>query len=76
MIVPEYIPGDWHAVVAGGVVYYLTDSGARALDPATGRRLWSESSAVNLHWQSPIMTNDALYYPDGAGHLKAFTLPR
>ena len=68
--------GGTSPVVAGGVVFYLTDDGARAVDPATGQRLWSESSATRLHWQSPIMTNDALYYPDGDGHLKGFTLPR
>jgi len=80
--VPHMVPawtvpdGGTSPVVAGGVVFYLTDSGARAVDPETGRRLWSESSAVKLHWQSPIVTNDTVYYPDGDGHLKGFTLPR
>lgn len=80
--VPRLVPawtvpaGGTSPVVVGGVVFYLTDSGARAVDPATGRLLWSEPSTVKLHWQSPIVTNDAVYYPDGNGHLKCFTLPR
>jgi outer membrane protein assembly factor BamB len=80
--VPHLVPawtvpsGGTSPVVAGGVVFYLTDNGALAVDPSTGRRLWAESSPIALHWQSPIVTNDALYYPDGGGHLKAFTLPR
>ena len=63
-------------VVANNVLYYLTPTGARAVDPLTGTTLWSESSAsIGLHWQSVIVVAGHLYYPDGHARLRAFTLP-
>ncbi|NEN07429.1 PQQ-binding-like beta-propeller repeat protein [Diaminobutyricibacter tongyongensis] len=63
-------------IIAGGVLFYLTNGGARALNPTTGQVLWSDpSGTVGLHWQSPIVVNGALFYADGSGHLRAFTLP-
>jgi hypothetical protein len=63
-------------VLANGVLYYLTGSGVRALDPATGATLWAEpTSSVGLHWQSAIVVAGHLYYPDGSGKLRAYALP-
>lgn len=63
-------------IIAGGVLFYVTNGGARALNPATGQVLWTDTSGtVGLHWQSPIVVNGALYYADGSGGLRAFTLP-
>ena len=63
-------------IVAGNVLFVLTNSGAKALDPTTGDILWYDlSGAVGLHWQSPIVVNGFLYYPDGSGRLRAFALP-
>jgi len=62
-------------VVAHNVLYLLTNAGARAFDPSTGKTLWSDSSGtVGLHWQSPIVAGGHLYYPDGYGKLRAFAL--
>ncbi len=69
--------GGTSPIIAGGVLFYLTNGGARALDPATGQVLWTDTSGtVGLHWQSPIVVNGALYYADGGGDLRAFTLPQ
>ncbi|WP_348787157.1 cell wall-binding repeat-containing protein [Leifsonia sp. NPDC080035] len=63
-------------IVAGGVLYYLSKSGVRALDPTTGKQLWTDpAGASGLHWQSPIVANGRLYFPDGGGKLRAFALP-
>ena len=63
-------------VVANNVLYYLTSTGAKALDPVTGTTLWSESSSsIGLHWQGVIVADAHLYYPDGQSRLRAFTLP-
>lgn len=63
-------------IVAGGVLFYLTNGGARALDPATGLTLWTDTSGtVGLHWQSPIVVNGHLYYADGSGKVRAFSVP-
>jgi len=76
-LVPQWTMGSGGTspIVVSGVVYYLTNGGARALDPTTGRQLWADSSGtVNLHWQSPIVAGSSLYYPDGNGKLRAFTV--
>ncbi|MFF1572049.1 cell wall-binding repeat-containing protein [Leifsonia sp. NPDC058292] len=63
-------------IIAGGMLVYLTNNGARALDPTTGAVLWSDTSGtVGLHWQSPIVANGYLYYADGAGNIRAFNVP-
>ncbi len=77
-LVPQWTMGSGGTspIVVSGVVYYLTNGGARALDPTTGRQLWADNSGtVNLHWQSPIVAGNSLYYPDGNGKLRAFTAP-
>lgn len=68
--------GGTSPIIANGVGFYLTNSGAKAFDPTTGRILWSDTSGtVGLHWQSPVVVNGYLYYSDGSGHLRAFDLP-
>ncbi len=64
-------------VIAGGVLFYLSRNGVRALNPATGAQLWTDASAgaTGLHWQSPIVVNGALYFTDGGGKLRAYSLP-
>jgi len=64
-------------VIAGGVLFYLSRNGVRALNPATGAQLWTDASAgaSGLHWQSPIVVNGALYFTDGGGKLRAYSLP-
>ncbi|MEV8214804.1 cell wall-binding repeat-containing protein [Leifsonia sp. NPDC077715] len=64
-------------IIAGGVLFYLSHNGVRALNPATGAQLWTDASAgaSGLHWQSPIVVNGALYFTDGGGKLRAYTIP-
>jgi len=66
--------GGTSPIVVNGVLYYLTGSGARALDPTTGHQLWADTSgAVGLHWQSVSFGGGMLFYPDGS-HLRGFHL--
>lgn len=63
-------------IVAGGVLFYLSRNGVRALNPATGAQLWTDAAgASGLHWQSPIVANGRLYFTDGGGKLRAYAIP-
>jgi putative cell wall-binding protein len=63
-------------IVAGGVLFYLSKNGIRALDPATGTQLWSDTAgAGGLHWQSPIVANGKLAFTDGGGKLRVYSVP-
>lgn len=63
-------------VIAGGVLFYLSKNGVRALNPSTGSQLWTDTAgASGLHWQSPIVANGRLYFTDGGGKLRAYALP-
>lgn len=63
-------------VIAGGVLFYLSRNGVRALNPSTGAQLWTDpAGASGLHWQSPIVVNGRLYFTDGGGKLRAYALP-
>jgi outer membrane protein assembly factor BamB len=68
-------------VVAGGVLFATTDGAVVALDPRTGRRLWSSAqdgaggSIGGIHWESPIVVNGRLYVSDESGAMTAYGLP-
>jgi len=63
-------------VIAGGVLFYLSKNGVRALNPATGSQLWTDTAGGSgLHWQSPIVVNGSLYFTDGGGKLRAYSVP-
>ncbi|WP_431247035.1 cell wall-binding repeat-containing protein [Leifsonia xyli] len=63
-------------IVAGGVLFYLSRAGIRALNPATGGQLWTDTAGGSgLHWQSPIVANGRLYFTDGGGKLRAYAVP-
>ena len=67
-------------VLANGVLY---SAGAcpgggtcvSARNPRTGDVLWSSPHIGNLHWESPIVVDGALYMADGNGQLWKFALP-
>lgn len=64
------------AIVANDVLYYAASCGGsycmNAADPVTGNVLWTSSEHLaNLHWQSPILVNGAIYIADGT-HLHRF----
>jgi outer membrane protein assembly factor BamB len=60
-------------IVANGVLYYAHDHQIVARDCATGEHLWSDGSIGTVHWQSPIVIEDALYIADNDGYLTAYT---
>lgn len=75
------VHGDYTSpLVANGVLYAATSGQVLALDPRTGRALWSsaESSAGGsiggIHWESPIVVNSHVYCPDEDGNLTSYGL--
>lgn len=68
--------GGTSPIIVDGILYYLTDTGARGLDATTGDPLWTDNTTgIGLHWQSLVAAGGYLYYPDGTGHLHADRLP-
>ena len=65
-------------VLAGGVLFALTDGAALALDPRTGKTLWTSRMASaggsigGIHWESPIVIGGRLYCVDENGGLFAY----
>ncbi len=63
-------------IVANNVLYIAGNGAIRALSPATGAVLWSDTTKVgSLHWQSPVVANVRLYMMDESAHLTAYALP-
>jgi hypothetical protein len=67
--------GGTSPVVANGIVFYVGGSGLRALDPTTGKALWSQALNAGIHWESPIVVNGTLYVTDENAQLTAFAPP-
>ncbi len=65
--------GGTSPIVVGGVLYYAADGHIYALDPTSGKPLWSDSIG-GIHWQSPIVADGTLYIADGNAHLNGYTL--
>lgn len=67
-------------VIAGGVLFALTSGAVHALDPRTGKTLWTSGQASaggtigGVHWESPIVIGGRLYCSDESGALYAFGL--
>ncbi len=59
-------------VVANGVLYFAHDHEIVAIDPTTGNRLWAGTEIGTIHWQSPIVIEDAVYLEDSDGYLNAY----
>jgi outer membrane protein assembly factor BamB len=72
-------------VVAGSVLFVAsTDPHVQAvlaLDPHSGRQLWSSAASSaggtigNIHWESPIVVGGHVYCTDENGQLTAYGLP-
>lgn len=58
--------------VANGVLYVARGGSIRAFDPTTGAQVWSNTQIGNLHWQSPVVHNGALYVTDRNSQLWSF----
>jgi hypothetical protein len=61
-------------IVANSVVYYAGPGRISALDPISGRVLWSDTSIGGIHWESPIVVNGKLYVTDENAALWAYAL--
>ena len=65
-------PGGSSALVANGILFYNSSGGIKALDPATGTQLFSDSSPSGLHWESPIVSGGRLFVGDESANLWAY----
>jgi outer membrane protein assembly factor BamB len=65
-------------VLAGGVLFVSGNGAVLALDPGTGKQLWSSANPgaggtiAGVHWESPIVINGTLYATDEQGALVAY----
>jgi len=61
-------------VISRNVVYVARDGLLRALDPASGKVLWSGSGIGGIHWEYPLLAGGKLFITDESGHVSAFTI--
>jgi outer membrane protein assembly factor BamB len=67
-------------VLAGGVLFQQSSGEVHALDPHTGKTLWTSrlasagGSTGNIHWQSVIVVNGRVYAADEDSALTAYGL--
>jgi len=64
--------GGTSPVVANNMVFSVSGSTIRALDPTSGNALWSLSRSVGFHWESLIVANGMVYATDSSNHLAAY----
>lgn len=66
--------------IANGILFVQGNNVLWAMEPTTGRVLWSSTQASaggsigGLHWQSPIIVNGRVYVADESGHFTAYGL--
>jgi hypothetical protein len=68
--------GGTSPIVANNMMFSISGSTVRALDPLTGNVLWSLARSGGFHWESLIVANGVVYATDGSGHLTAYALGR
>ncbi len=68
-------PSGTSPVVANNMLFYLSGSSVRVLDPVSGNILRTASGTGSPHWQSLIVANGVVYVTDQSSHLTAFALP-
>ncbi len=67
-------------IMAGGVLFVATSHALLALNPTTGKQLWSSAqesaggTIAGIHWETPIVVGGYLYCPDEAGQMTAYGL--
>src|SRR5579871_137248 len=67
-------------IMAGGVLFVANSNAVLALDPQTGKQLWSSAqesaggTIAGIHWETPIVVGSTLYCPDEAGQLTAYSI--
>jgi hypothetical protein len=68
-------PSGTSPIVANNMLFYLSGSSVRVLNPVSGSTLRTASGTGSPHWQSLIVANGFVYVTDQSGHLTAFSLP-
>ena len=63
-------------IVVNGVVFTLKNKRITAYDAMTGDVLWFDTRVGEIHWQSPIVINGAIYVTDLQGNLTCYALPK
>ncbi len=61
-------------IIANGVLYCAGSHDIRALDPRSGKRLWTSRKIGRIHWESPIVADGVLYITDEDARITAFGL--
>lgn len=67
-------------VLSGDVLFAAANGAVLALDPSSGRRLWSSTQGNaggtigGIHWESPIVGGGRLYVCDESGTISAYGL--
>ena len=62
-------------IMANGVLYIQQANSLIALEPTTGKILWTSSNSGPIHWQSLIVVNGVVYSVDDDSHAYAWGLP-
>jgi hypothetical protein len=70
----QNVQGGTSPVVANNMVFSLSGSTIRALDPLSGSVLWSLARSGGFHWESLIVANGAVYATDGSNQLTAYAV--
>lgn len=70
---PGASPEGTSPAVNNGVVFVATSGAVVGLDASSGKQLW-KGTIGDVHWQSPIAVDGAVYCADQDGHLTAFRL--
>ncbi len=67
-------------IMAGGLLFVATSHALLALDPHSGKQLWSSAqtsaggSIAGIHWETPIVVGGSLFCPDESGEMTAYSL--
>src|SRR5207253_5677509 len=68
----QNVQGGTSPIVANNMVFSISGSTVRALDPLSGNVLWSLARSGGFHWESLIVANGAVYATDGSNRLTAY----
>ncbi|MGZ3563898.1 MAG: outer membrane protein assembly factor BamB family protein [Vulcanimicrobiaceae bacterium] len=66
-------PNNGYVAVTHGIAFATLDNKLVALDPATGKTLWSYTAPADFY-ASPVIVPSGVYAVDQAGHAFAFSL--
>ena len=68
----QNVEGGTSPIIANNLVFFISGSTVRALDPVSGNVSWSLAHTGGFHWESLIVANGVVYATDGLNRLTAF----